>query len=119
MRIHSLRLPFQVDPAALKHDLMKVSRDDWVSHYNQSDYEANWSGVALRSRDGSTRDFIVRGDQYLDTPLLAATEYFCTRSALGRVPAPPPSDLLILSRWRPFESPPLLNVFKNLLTLRP
>jgi len=77
MRIHSLLLPFRFDPERLREDVAQVKTDEWISHYNQSDYEGNWSGVALRSRDGSTRDLIVSAAGYRDTPLLERCAYFC------------------------------------------
>ncbi len=76
MRIHSLRLPFEFDPILLRAELSKVASEEWVSHYNQSDYEGNWYGVALRSSDGSTRDLVVCGRDYADTPLLSRCGYF-------------------------------------------
>ncbi len=76
-RIHSLRLPYDFDPDRLKRDLAQVQPDEWVAHFNQSDYEGNWSGVALRSVDGSVQRLVVHmsGTEYIDTPLLARTPY--------------------------------------------
>lgn len=53
-----------------------VRPDEWIAHYNQSDFEGNWSGVALRSSDGTASDLVVRPLPYFDTPLLARCAYF-------------------------------------------
>ena len=74
----ALRLPFTFDPARLKEDLAQIQPHEWVSHFNKSYYDGEWSGVALRSTSGeagqiypdpSTKD-------YSDTPALARTAYF-------------------------------------------
>ena len=44
-----LKLPFQFDAALLKQDLEKVADDEWIKHFNQYNYEGNWSVVSLRS----------------------------------------------------------------------
>lgn len=47
--ISKLKLPFVFDADALKADLEKFSNEDWTPHFNQSYYEGDWSGIALRS----------------------------------------------------------------------
>jgi hypothetical protein len=79
-----LRLPFDFDPARLRGELSEIAPGDWVSHYNQSDFEGNWSGVALRSSNGSTSDLVVRAGDYADTPLLARCAYI--RGLMSRFP---------------------------------
>ena len=76
MRIHSLRLPFSFDHGKMLLELTQIPDCDWVPHHNQSDFEGDWSGIALRSSTGSTRDLYVRAGDYFDTPLLSACEYF-------------------------------------------
>lgn len=60
----------------MQYDLAQVRPDEWVAHYNQSDFEGIWSGVALRSIDGTTADLLVRPVPYHDTPLLSRCPYF-------------------------------------------
>lgn len=84
------------DSARLQREVGKISPDEWVSHYNRSDYEGNWSGTALRSNDGSMRDLVVRSRDYSDTPLLARCEYF--REVLGQF-AFPLNAVRLLRLW--------------------
>ena len=76
VRIHSLSLPLRFDPGALRRELAQVDPGEWVSHFNQSDFEGNWSGVALRSIDGTIADLRIRSDNYSDTPLLKRCPFF-------------------------------------------
>lgn len=52
LMIKYLKLPFQFEPVLLKADLAAIQPDEWINHFNQSIYEGNWSGVALRSVAG-------------------------------------------------------------------
>jgi aspartyl/asparaginyl beta-hydroxylase len=75
----TLKLPFQFDCERLRKDLAKVLPEDWVLHYNRTDYDGDWRGAALRSSDGATRSLIVQSGEnpeFEDTPLLARCPYF-------------------------------------------
>jgi quercetin dioxygenase-like cupin family protein len=50
-----IRLPLQFDPAPLAADVAALPDGDWVTHFNTSYYEGDWSGVALRSIGGVAR----------------------------------------------------------------
>lgn len=75
----SLKLPFTFDAVRLKSDLALIQPNEWVRHFNQSIYEGDWSGVALRSVGGEAMklypDPSATG-QFADTPLLARCAYF-------------------------------------------
>jgi hypothetical protein len=86
VRFHSLRLPFDFDASALQHDVQSIPDESWVSHYNQSDYEGNWSGIALRSRSGSPQDLIVGQGPYTETPVLEQCN--ALRDVLARFECP-------------------------------
>lgn len=47
-----VRLPLQFDVPALVADTAAIPADAWVPHFNQSVYEGEWKGVALRSVGG-------------------------------------------------------------------
>ncbi|ABF41740.1 Aspartyl/Asparaginyl beta-hydroxylase [Candidatus Koribacter versatilis Ellin345] len=75
----TLKLPFQFDVHRLKADLAQVQPDEWVLHHNRVDYDGGWSGAALRSAGGATRNLILDSGQtadYADTPLLDRCHYF-------------------------------------------
>ena len=65
------RLPFFFDPAGLRADLERIEAGEWIAHFNQQDYEGEWSSVALRARGGRTSDIVPMGgvEEYEDTPL--------------------------------------------------
>ena len=50
--ITSLQLPFHFEPELLKAELDLIPPGEWIDQFNQSIYEGNWSGVALRSVAG-------------------------------------------------------------------
>ena len=47
--ISKLKLPFVFDAEALQADLNNFTDEDWTPHFNQSYYEGDWSGIALRA----------------------------------------------------------------------
>ena len=65
------RLPFFFDPAGLRADLELIEAGEWIAHFNQQDYEGEWSSVALRARGGRANDIVPMGgvNEYEDTPL--------------------------------------------------
>jgi hypothetical protein len=50
-----IRLPLHFDPTALRADVDSLAAEDWIPHFNTSYYEGEWSGVALRSLGGISR----------------------------------------------------------------
>lgn len=74
-----LALPFRFDPQRLKSDLALIHPAEWTPHYNQSDYEGDWRGAALRSSTGSIATLTAiyaPASNFLDTPLMARCSYF-------------------------------------------
>jgi hypothetical protein len=65
------RLPFFFDPAGLQADLDRIEPAEWIPHFNQQDYDGEWSSVALRARGGRTNNILPMGDveEFGDTPL--------------------------------------------------
>ena len=71
--LSSYKLPFDFDPESLKRDLDQVSAHEWVAHFNKGYFEGGWTGVALRSIDGSVGKLYIPGDvtePFVDSPLL-------------------------------------------------
>jgi hypothetical protein len=68
----ALRLPFQFDPIRLEADLNRVNKADWQAHFNNSIYQGDWSGVALRATPGSHMALYSdpSADTWVDTALL-------------------------------------------------
>jgi hypothetical protein len=48
----ALRLPFQFDKDQLEADLARINSADWQAHFNNTIYQGDWSGVALRAVPG-------------------------------------------------------------------
>jgi len=81
-----VKLPFQFDADLLKRDLAAVAEDEWIRHFNQYNYEGNWSVAALRSNGGRTKQIYPdphSPDDFRDTEILARCPY--VREVLSRV----------------------------------
>ena len=73
-----LKLPFQFDAARLRQDLAQVADDEWIEHFNQYNYEGNWSVVSLRSNGGRTKQIYPdphSTEDFCDTEILARCAY--------------------------------------------
>jgi hypothetical protein len=65
------KLPFFFDPAGLRADVAAIPADAWVPHFNQHDYEGQWSSAALRSKNGRSDAIVGAAEDFCDTPLTA------------------------------------------------
>ena len=72
-----VKFPFQFDAARLRRDLAQVADDEWIRHFNQSNYEGNWSVASLRSNGGKTKQIYPdpHADAFEDTEILARCPY--------------------------------------------
>jgi hypothetical protein len=77
MAVPHFKLPMQFDPARLHEDLGVFRPEEWTPHFNQRQYDGDWSGVALRTTpkahvplypDPSCKEFI-------DLPVLDRVPY--------------------------------------------
>lgn len=87
--MHSLRLPLTFSAEELQIDLERVQPDEWTRHYEDDDYEGEWSGAPLRSIGGQMGQlFPIPAAHILfeDTPLLARCPYF--REVLSSIACP-------------------------------
>ena len=48
------QLPLSFEVAELQKDLMAISEDSWIGHFNEAIYSGDWSGLALRGPAGAT-----------------------------------------------------------------
>jgi Aspartyl/Asparaginyl beta-hydroxylase len=83
-----VRLPLTFDVDALVPALARIDESDWEPHFNTQQYVGDWSGVALRTTVGSPLALYPdpTGDEYADTPLLAASPEL--HDALARLECP-------------------------------
>src|SRR5947209_20178414 len=75
----ALKLPFIFDSIALKADLEKIGPHEWVNHFNQQYHEGIWSGVALRSVNGTASQLYMdptKSGSYAGTPILDRCDHF-------------------------------------------
>jgi hypothetical protein len=74
----ALKLALAFDPARLVEALTAVPPDLWVRHFNAADFDGDWSGVALRSSDGSPGTITANpsAGTFADTRLLHDCPYF-------------------------------------------
>lgn len=75
--IEKLKMPFEFDAEALKTDLRKFSDADWTPHFNQSYYEGDWSGIALRAAKDSNISIYPdpTADEFVETESFKRCEY--------------------------------------------
>jgi len=76
--ISHLQMPFRFDPIRLQADLAHISSNVWTLHVNHLIYRGEWSGLALRNGTGDPTDLaadLVRGNVFIDTPLLSHCMY--------------------------------------------
>ena len=81
-----VKFPFQFDAARLRADLARVAEDEWIRHFNQSNYEGNWSVASLRSNGGATKQIYPDPHSpaaFEDTEILARCRY--VREVLSRI----------------------------------
>lgn len=73
VRLPWTKLPFFFDPVGLHADVQSIPAEAWVPHFNQQDYEGQWSSVSLRSRSGRSDEIVAHGaaEEFRDTPLMA------------------------------------------------
>lgn len=71
------RLPFVFDPCLLRSDVATIPEDAWRAHFNQADYEGEWSSIALRSKGGDVGDIIPTGlaREFSDTALMGSCHH--------------------------------------------
>ncbi len=89
----AVRLPLRFDAGALEADVATWGEEEWVPHFNAAYYEGDWSGVALRSVGGFTKQLFSdpsRMDDFADTELMercphlgaAVGEFLCPLDAV-------------------------------------
>ena len=97
-----LRLPFTFEPEALAEDYRTCVSWEWKRHFNTSDFEGNWDGIALRSASGDSTDIKAHPDAvYADTKLLEGCPVFrgvlsrfeCDREAVRLLRLAPGSEI--------------------------
>ena len=91
--IRYLQLPFHFDTHRMQEEVAAVTAL-WKLHFNQRDYQGNWSGIALRSPGGAMDNLFAEAFDkdvpFLDTPLLADCPYLreviaaldCTKTSI-------------------------------------
>lgn len=80
------KLPVSFDPIRLKEDLARVPPEEWLPHFSKIQYDAGWSGVALRSSGGNPVTLEAGRSDYGDTKLLCLCPYF--REVLSQFKCP-------------------------------
>lgn len=77
----AFRLSLLFDPLLLSQDLLLINDNEWISHYNNKEYEGDWAILPLRSVGGHPMVIHAvpgaRQDSfYKNTPILERTPYF-------------------------------------------
>ena len=86
-----VRLPFDLDAAALAEEVRRLPAEDWVDHLVRQNYEGAWRVVPLRSAAGETHRLrMIHSDpgakSFVDTPYLHRMP--AMRAALARFECP-------------------------------
>lgn len=85
----SRKLPLSFDPEPLKADLENIPAGEWMPHFNQSYFEGEWSGVALRAVEGALVPLLpdpTGQGRYADTELLGRCTHLRAAVAAFRCP---------------------------------
>lgn len=78
MSIVHCKLALQFDPERLRADVGAIDAGEWLAHYNASDHEGPWTGVALRAVAGGHNPLYadpVAQSRYADTGVLDRCPY--------------------------------------------
>lgn len=86
-----MRLPIDLDAAALAEEVRRLSAEDWVDHRVRQNYEGAWRVVPLRAAAGETHKLrMIFSDpgatSFVDTPYLDRMP--AMRAALARFECP-------------------------------
>lgn len=83
--IRYIRFNHTFNAALLQQEVAALEGGLWKAHYNQSNYEGNWSTLQLRSVNGLTgnntaihSNALQGNDRFADTPLMALCPYTST-----------------------------------------
>jgi hypothetical protein len=78
MPVPSFKLPMAFDAARLRNDLARIRQEEWTPHFNQRQYDGDWSGVALRTTVGAHVPLYPdpAKNDYVDLPVLDRCAYF-------------------------------------------
>ncbi len=72
-----LKFPFTFSQDLMLQDLSVCSGNNWNNHFNQRDYNGEWTSISLRSASGSENDIYSHPDAaYKNTELLEKCKYF-------------------------------------------
>jgi len=76
-----LRLPLEFEPTLLAADMANFSRETWIAHFVQQNYDGDWSVIPLRGPASASHPVqMIYSDpsrsDYADTPMLAGSPYF-------------------------------------------
>ncbi len=74
----ALKLALAFDPGRLVEALSAVPPDLWTRHFNAADFDGDWTGVALRSSDGTPQGIYPNptAGTFVDTWVLHDCPYF-------------------------------------------
>jgi hypothetical protein len=85
-----LKLPLQFDAVAMRTDLQRLERGQWINHYVKDNYEGTWCVLPLRAPAGASHPIqTIYSDptaHFVDTPLLAELPYFQSVLAAFKCP---------------------------------
>jgi quercetin dioxygenase-like cupin family protein len=73
-----LQLPFHFEVNRLQQEVKQLANHQWLLHYQQKQYEGEWSAIPLRSINGATDSILVSPEEnavYKDTAFLTASPY--------------------------------------------
>ncbi|MFT5165428.1 MAG: hypothetical protein ACI8P3_000655 [Saprospiraceae bacterium] len=74
-----LQLPFQFEEKKLVHDLALMIENQWIPHYNKSDYKGDWNVIPLYAKEGDgTNIFALNSNDsaIIETPIMKDCLYF-------------------------------------------
>lgn len=77
--VRTIKFPIIFDTERLKTDVQKVLKQDWVDHYNTTDYSGKWTSIALMSQTGKSDSiyaFPNNEEPIVNTEVMDSCDYF-------------------------------------------
>lgn len=77
--VTQLKFPMTFDVERLKQDLAQALKQNWIAHYNPTDYSGDWNLIALMSCGGDQeriQAFPISGMAVIETEILQQCPYF-------------------------------------------
>src|ERR1700730_3460913 len=84
----AVKLPLSFEPPNLRLDLDRIDPAEWLTHFNTSYFEGDWTGVALRAAEGEAQTLHADPDaqKYANTAVMLRCPHIAAAIKMLRCP---------------------------------